>query len=202
MIKYFKPLPLLHRTEIEIEKSRFITSISCANDTEQAKVFVHQIRAEMPNANHHVYSFRVGFGNSVIEGMSDDGEPSGTAGPPTLAVLRGTGLGDIVAVTTRYFGGKKLGTGGLVRAYTESVKEALKDLKTQQNIAKRQLMMQFPYSFFNLLKKHILEHTGEIIEEAFTENILVVAEFEEDKVEAFISSTVNLTNGIVKPEYF
>jgi uncharacterized YigZ family protein len=202
MNKYFRPLPLLHRTEIEIFQSRFITSISCANDTEQTKHFIHQIRAEMPDANHHVYAFRVGFGNSVIEGMSDDGEPSGTAGPPTLAVVRGTNLGDIIVVTTRYFGGRKLGTGGLVRAYTDSLKEALKDLKTQQNIVKRQLIMQLPYSLFNILKRHILEQGGEIIAEDFTGDVVTIVEFEEDKVEAFISSTINLTNGVVKPEYF
>jgi uncharacterized YigZ family protein len=202
MNKYFRPLSLLHRTEIEIFQSRFITSISCANDTEQTKHFIHQIRAEMPDANHHVYAFRVGFGNSVIEGMSDDGEPSGTAGPPTLAVVRGTDLGDIIVVTTRYFGGRKLGTGGLVRAYTDSVKEALKDLKTQQNIVKRQLIMQLPYSLFNILKRHILEQGGEIIAEDFTGDVVTIVEFEEDKVEAFISSTINLTNGVVKPEYF
>jgi putative IMPACT (imprinted ancient) family translation regulator len=79
----------------------------------------------MPNASHHVYAFRVGHGNSIIEGMSDDGEPTGTAGPPVLAVLRGTQIGDIIVIVTRYFGGTKLGTGGLVRAYPEAAQIAL-----------------------------------------------------------------------------
>src|SRR5512134_2891681 len=104
-----------HRTDIVVVNSRFITTIAPAAMPEDAKRFIASIRAEMPDASHHVYAFRAGYGNSVIEGMSDDGEPSGTAGPPTLAVLRGAGIGDIVLVTTRYFGGTKLGTGGLVR---------------------------------------------------------------------------------------
>ncbi len=97
---------------------------------DEAKAFLAAVRAEMPDANHHVYAYRVGFGNSVIEGMSDDGEPSGTSGPPVLAVLRGSGIGDVIVVVTRYFGGTKLGTGGLVRAYSEGARAGLESLAT------------------------------------------------------------------------
>ena len=86
------------RTEIDVMKSRFITSIEQAKTVEDARKFIQQIRDEMSDASHHVYAFRVGYGNTITEGMSDDGEPSGTSGPPTLAVLRGSNLGDIVLV--------------------------------------------------------------------------------------------------------
>ncbi len=83
------------RTEILVVNSRFFTSIGYAPTVvDAAKAFISSIRAEMPDANHHVYAFRVGYGNSIIEGVSDDGEPTGTSGPPVLAVLRGRDIGD------------------------------------------------------------------------------------------------------------
>src|SRR5688572_19497440 len=106
------------RVEIRVVNSRFIATIAEARTAEDAHAFIAAIRAEFANASHNVYAFRAGYGASVIEGMSDDGEPSGTAGRPALSVLRGADLGDVVLVITRYFGGTKLGTGGLVRAYT------------------------------------------------------------------------------------
>ncbi len=113
------------RVETRVVNSRFIATIGQAQTVEEARAFIDALRQEFADATHNVYAFRVGYGASVTEGMSDDGEPSGTAGRPALAVLRGADLGDVVLVITRYFGGTKLGTGGLVRAYTHSAQEAL-----------------------------------------------------------------------------
>src|SRR5690348_4882092 len=107
------------RIEHEVSRSRFIATLGNAATVEAARGFIAEIRAEMPDASHHVYAFKVGYGSSVTEGLSDDGEPTGTAGPPVLAVLRGADIGDAALVVTRYFGGTKLGTGGLVRAYSD-----------------------------------------------------------------------------------
>src|SRR6185312_3718124 len=107
-----------HRTEIVVVNSRFITTINRADSVAAARSFIAQQRDTMPDASHHVYAYRIGGEGSVLEGMSDVGEPSGTSAPPTLAVVRGSGLGGLVLVTTRYFAGTKLGRGGLVRAYT------------------------------------------------------------------------------------
>src|SRR6185295_20259621 len=87
-----------HRVTTAVSNSRFLTTIGHVNTVDEAKAFLAAVRAEMPDANHHVYAYRVGYGNSVIEGMSDDGEPTGTAGPPTLAVLRGANIGDTLVV--------------------------------------------------------------------------------------------------------
>ena len=97
--------------------SRFLATAAHTPTVESAKELIAAVRAEMPDATHHCYAFLVGYGASVIAGMSDDGEPAGTAGRPMLAVLRGADLGDVTVVVTRYFGGTLLGTGGLVRAY-------------------------------------------------------------------------------------
>src|ERR671921_1142335 len=92
------------------------------------------IRAEMPDAAHHVYAYIVGHGATTTLGMSDDGEPSGTAGRPVMAVLKGSGLGDVALVITRYFGGTLLGTGGLVRAYGDAAKAVLAILPRTEKI--------------------------------------------------------------------
>ncbi|WP_051260396.1 IMPACT family protein [Corynebacterium sputi] len=112
--------------ELEIKRSRFITWISRADDEEAARELITMARAEYPDARHHcsAYLHEVAGANRV-ERSSDDGEPSGTAGRPMLDVLAGSGLTDISAVVVRYFGGVKLGTGGLVRAYSDAVSHLL-----------------------------------------------------------------------------
>ena len=173
------------RTEIVIKKSRFISTAQLATSVQEARAVIAGLREEMPDANHHVYAFRVGFGKSVTEGMSDDGEPTGTSGPPTLAVLRGSGVGDIALVTTRYFGGTKLGTGGLVRAYTESAQAALSMLKTELKVEKRVIGLEMPYSLYNIVKRLIATYRGEIQEEEFAAQVLIIARFAVDDLAAF-----------------
>ena len=102
--------------------SRFIATISPADDVEAARAFIHRVRQEFPDASHHVPAFVIGGGNTCTEFCSDDGEPSGTSGRPLLAVLKGSGLGNVAVVVSRYFGGTLLGTGGLVKAYSEAGK--------------------------------------------------------------------------------
>ncbi|MGI9821827.1 YigZ family protein [Agromyces sp. Marseille-Q5079] len=110
-------------TEIEIERSRFICTLARIGSEDAAREVIAGVRAAQPKARHHCTAFLVGA-NGELARSSDDGEPSGTAGQPMLEALRGEGLGDVVAVVTRYFGGVLLGTGGLVRAYTASVQES------------------------------------------------------------------------------
>ncbi|WP_047241435.1 YigZ family protein [Corynebacterium epidermidicanis] len=113
-------------SELEIKRSRFLGFITRAETEEEARDFIHQIKSTYPDARHHCSAFICQVDQAVpIERSSDDGEPSGTAGKPMLEVLKGSALLDIVAVSVRYFGGVKLGTGGLVRAYSDSVTETL-----------------------------------------------------------------------------
>ena len=120
------PIPARRtRTEIEVLRSRFIATAAPVFSVDEARDFVNSVKDEFADASHNVPAFLVGYGPSVTAHCSDDGEPSGTAGRPALAVLQGSGLGDIAVVVTRYFGGTKLGTGGLVRAYGDAVKAVL-----------------------------------------------------------------------------
>ena len=161
------------RAEIEVKRSRFLATAGFAETVEQAKSFLGNIRDEMPDASHHVYAFRVGYDNTVTEGMSDDGEPSGTSGPPILSILRGSDIGDIIIVVTRYFGGTKLGTGGLVRAYSDAARAALEQLSTELKIPRVRILTEVPYPYFDAVKRLILGSGGEIVLEDFTANILI-----------------------------
>lgn len=199
MTQYYQIPAGRHRTEISVVNSRFITTIAPAATPEAAREFIASIRAEMPDASHHVYAFRAGYGSSVIECMSDDGEPAGTSGPPTLAVLRGVEIGDIVLVTTRYFGGTKLGTGGLVRAYTESARTALESLKTELKAPKTRLGMDIPYPDYTPVKRLIEQHNGIVDEETFSDTITLFVTLLSDDVAAFSAQLINLTAGQVQP---
>lgn len=118
-------------SELDIKKSTFLGFVSRAQNEEQARSFIAELKAQFPDARHHCSAFIYHVpGANPVERSSDDGEPSGTAGLPMLDVLRGSGLLDVVAVSVRYFGGIKLGTGGLVRAYSESVSSALTQVRT------------------------------------------------------------------------
>ena len=158
-----------NRTEIAESRSRFITTVGFAESVEEAKMFIQQVREEMSDASHHVYAYRVGYGNSVIEGASDDGEPSGTSGAPTLAVLRGSDLGDVVLVTTRYFGGTKLGKGGLVRAYTSAAQKALESLDITLKMEMSTLSLELSYSDYEIVKRFVAtlddEYTTLVVDE-------------------------------------
>ncbi len=187
------------QTEIVINKSRFLTTVELATSVAGARDRLAALRSELASANHHVYAFRVGFGNSVTEGMSDDGEPTGTAGPPTLAVLRGAGIGDILLVTARYFGGKKLGTGGLVRAYTASAQEALRALKTELKVQRQTVGLELPYTFYNLAKRLIAAHNGTIEDEALDEQVLLIVRFIAADLERFTIEIRERTAGQVLP---
>ena len=184
----------ISRTQTIVLNSRFICIVNQVQSVIEAREFLAEMRAEMLDASHHVYAFRVGFGNSVVEGMSDDGEPSGTAGPPVLAVLRGVNLGDIVVLIARYFGGTKLGTGGLVRAYTESVQNGLISLKTEYNIVKIKLGIDIPYPLYEKLKRLIKVYNGIIEDEFFDTKVTVILDIAIDNL-ATIEHEVNEISG-------
>lgn len=183
------------RTETVVKNSRFIATVGKAETAEDAKTFLRTVQAEMPDASHHVYAFRAGYGNSVTEGMSDDGEPSGTAGPPVLSILRGTDIGDIIVVVTRYFGGTKLGTGGLVRAYGDAAREGLKLLKTHLKIPTVTYRFQLPYPHYESAKRLIVSCEGEIHSEDFLAEIEMEIVLPQSQAELFRRELRDMTSG-------
>lgn len=152
------------QNEIIIKKSRFITNLRRVSSNDDAEAFVTQVRAENKKANHNVWAARIGWPVST-ERASDDGEPSGTAGSPTLRGLTSHDLSNVVAVTTRYFGGIKLGAAGLIRAYTDSVTQAIRELGIVQLIQQEELLVDCDYSQYQLIDNRLREH-GILIEDS------------------------------------
>ncbi len=185
------------RIETLVINSRFIATAGRADTVDAAKRFIQAIRAEMPDATHHVYAFKVGYGSTLIEGMSDDGEPSGTAGPPVLAVLRGADLGDVVVVVTRYFGGTKLGTGGLVRAYSDAARQVLAALPIELKIEKRTIGLTVPYHFFERVRLLLEAHRAVIEDQEFSTEVTLYATIPADQLELLAVAVQNLTAGQV-----
>jgi len=188
------------RVETRASNSRFLTTLARAGTVAEARAFIQSIRDEMPDANHHVFAFRIGHGSSVTEGMSDDGEPSGTSGPPALAVLRGSGLGDAVLVITRYFGGTKLGTGGLVRAYGDAVKAVLEKLPLAEKVPTHTVMMAVPYPLYEQVKLLVEAKNGLVLDEEFAADVTITAQFAVEQFDDFQNALRELSHGRLQAE--
>jgi uncharacterized YigZ family protein len=191
------PIPARpHRVEEEIRRSRFITALSYAPSVDEARAFIQTIRAEFPDATHHVWAYVVGPpGSTARAGYSDDGEPHGTAGRPAWTVLLHSGVGDIVAVITRYFGGTKLGKGGLVRAYSDGVKLALETLPLAEHRATTDLEVVIPYAFVTPLQRMTPDYEAEILHEAYGADVSYRLRLPEEQVAPFTEALIGLTHG-------
>src|SRR5215216_6629445 len=146
---YAIPLSEIRR-ELVVVNSRFLATLAPATTVQTARGFIARIKKEFADATHNVPAYILGGGNTTTEFCSDDGEPVGTAGRPALAVLRGSGLGDVIVVITRYFGGTLLGTGGLVKAYTESTQLVVNAVERGRHVLVHVALLAIPY---NLLER-------------------------------------------------
>ncbi len=195
------PIPAAEaRAEIEVKNSRFIATAVPTFTVEEAREFIARIKAEFSDATHNVPAFLVGFGNSVTAHCSDDGEPSGTAGRPILAVLQGSGLGDIAVVVTRYYGGTKLGTGGLVRAYGDATKAVLEVLPRAEKVPTHTVMLALPYNLLERVRLLVGEWNGRILEEQFTVDITMTMQFTVAKFGGFQDALRELSHGSLAAE--
>jgi len=152
----------------EIKKSRFITRLAHTPGVEAAKGFVAQMRTDYPDARHHCFAWVAGAPDDSQQlGFSDDGEPAGTAGKPMLAQLMGSGVGEITAVVIRYYGGVKLGTGGLVKAYGGGVQQALTQLVTLRKVPLTEYTLQCDYAQLAGVEALIKQYDGLIVHSDF-----------------------------------
>jgi uncharacterized YigZ family protein len=183
------------RIELQVKNSRFIGRAGYAPSIEAAKDFIKKIKSEEPGATHAVYAFAVGHGATVTHGMSDAGEPSGTAGKPALAVVKGSNLGDVAVVIIRHFGGTKLGTGGLVKAYTETAQLALAELPVTEKIEYKSGQIIIPYGLYEQVKRMVNAYDGHIDSEDFAVDVTLNLTFTEDNFPGFAADLSELTNG-------
>jgi uncharacterized YigZ family protein len=188
------------RHEQTVVNSRFIATLAPVFSIEEARSFLARIKKEFADASHNVAVYIVGGGNTVTEYFSDDGEPSGTAGKPALAVLRGSGLGDVALVVTRYFGGTLLGTGGLVKAYTESTQIVVNAVRRGRRVRVHIAMLAIPYNLLERLRLLVERQGGEILGEDYAADITLTLQFPTDSFDTFQNELRELSAGKLKAE--
>lgn len=188
------------RRERMVVNSRFIATLAPAFSIEEARAFMKRIRAEFSDASHNVPAYIIGGGNSVTEYFSDDGEPSGTAGKPALTVLRGSGLGDAVLVITRYFGGTLLGTGGLVKAYTEAAQSVVNAVERGRRIQVQVVMAAIPYNLLERARLLVSKHRGGVLGEDYAADVTMTLQFPVETIRAFQEDLRGLSAGRIQAE--
>lgn len=181
------------RTEYIIEKSRFIATIAPVSTEEEAQAFIQRISKEFWDATHNCTAYAIGP-RQEQQRSSDNGEPSGTAGKPMLEVLKKTAITNVAVVVTRYFGGIKLGAGGLIRAYSHSVAKAVQE-GPKLLIAPRQIVsLTIDYSYFGSVERQ-LQTLGLSYQPSFTDTISLEIYVEPNFVSELETTITNLTGG-------
>ncbi len=159
--------------EMTVRNSKFIGLGAKVCDPEEARELIRHTREAHPGCSHVVYAFITGGDRTEVSGMSDDGEPKGTAGRPVMEVLKGSGIVDAIVMVVRYFGGTKLGTGGLVKAYGDCAKEVVAGLPVRPLIEMLHISIEVPYNIHRQVREAIVAAGGEIQQEDFGDNILL-----------------------------
>ena len=180
--------------EITINKSRFIGYSMSIESEEQALEFIKTISSKNKDANHNVYAYVFGE-ESNIQRFNDDGEPSGTAGIPTLEVIKKENLRNVVVVITRYFGGIKLGGGGLIRAYTKGAKIALDAGKIVEMNIHTKLGLILPYTLLGKLENYLNVNGYKIEETSYKENVEIFIYIKNCELDEFKKTIMDITNG-------
>lgn len=185
-----------HRTEEEILRSRFITTVAYTPTVEAAREFIAAVSTEFADANHNCWAYVVGPPGSTGQiGMSDDGEPHGTAGRPMLTVLLHSNLGDLCAVVTRYFGGTLLGKGGLVKAYSGGVQLALASLPVIERVPKAIVTLLFDYGNVTPVQRLLPTFEAKILNEQYATDVSYEISLPTEQVAPFSTAVTELTNG-------
>ncbi|MDD9195395.1 YigZ family protein [Aliivibrio sp. S3MY1] len=178
--------------EEEIKKSVFITYLARTSSIDEAKAFVAEIKTKHSDARHNCWGFVAGRPEDSMKwGFSDDGEPSGTAGKPILAQLSGSGIGEITAVVTRYYGGIRLGTGGLVKAYGGGVQQALKLIETEEKRITKALVLHCDYNLMSLVETLLLQFEGQQVMADYSDKVIMTVELEKRVINEFKTAIIN-----------
>ena len=180
--------------EYVIKKSKFIARAVHITTEEEAQAYLRDGKKQYWDARHNCYAYQLG-GNSEKQKSSDDGEPSGTAGKPILEVLKNKGLTNTLIVVTRYFGGIKLGTGGLIRAYGTAAVAALDNAIIEDYIACRILYLQTDYSFLSATERLLPDFEAVITKRDFADFVGLTVEVPEDKADEYLLALRDKTNG-------
>ncbi|QFU20436.1 YigZ family protein [Shewanella eurypsychrophilus] len=188
--------------EEEIKHSRFISFIFHCPSQEHLKCVLTNVRREYPGASHYCYAFvSAEPGNSIAIGSSDDGEPAGSAGRPMLAMLQGANIGEIGAVVVRYFGGTKLGVGGLVRAYSSGIKQGLTQLETQLKQIRYPGLLQCDYAQLQDVEFLLKKYDAVVSDKVFTDKIRVTFELPKRNQQSINTDLATMSQGKLKANF-
>lgn len=183
---------------IEIKKSEFICSLA-RTETEEARAFIDEIKTKHRKATHNCFAYMIGL-NDEIQRESDNGEPSGTAGVPILEVLKNLELHNVTAVVTRYFGGIKLGAGGLIRAYSNATSNAIEHVGVVRKVVQTELSLKVSYSAWGKLQNYLENNQVNVSDTVFMTDVTAVVYVDTPEVESFTATIVDLMNGQVEVE--
>lgn len=184
--------------EYMVKNSRFLSEVITVSSPEEARERWHR-QKEKYGMTHLVYAFITGQSGSQM-GCSDDGEPSGTAGRPTLEVLKGSHITNILLTTARWFGGTLLGTGGLVRAYTMGAQGVLKNALTRELVPMRNSSLKVPYPLYEQVRLLLRDLEAEEITEEFGSDVRLHFMIRESLFDVLAEQTGDLSNGRIRPE--
>lgn len=183
------------RVEIKVQGSRFIGEALSALNITEAQAMLESIRKREYDATHHCYAYRIGHDAAPQFKYSDNGEPNGTAGRPIYDAISGAGLTDMLLVVTRYFGGTKLGTGGLVHAYADTAQLALKEAGVITQYLTRSARCSFDFTFYERWQRQLSKTGANVIESQFTSEVALRIEVRRSKFEELKAAFVELTAG-------
>ena len=180
--------------EFTVKKSRFIALAEPVDNPEAARTLLAKTRQEHPDATHVVHAFITGGGREH-QGLSDDGEPAGTAGKPVWEILKGREITNLMVLVIRYFGGTRLGTGGLVKAYGDAARGVLDLVKTEELIPKSRFRLGLSYPVYEGALMKIRDHQGEIDGEDFGTGVILTGVLPSSEMEGFSREIRDLTSG-------
>lgn len=181
-------------SELTVKNSRFIAEVYPVSSQAEAREKLHSVKMQYKDATHVVHAFIAGL-KAETSGMSDDGEPSGTAGRPVLDVLKGSGITNILLTVTRYFGGTLLGTGGLVHAYSDSAKQVLSVCKTEPYVEKIKISFSADYSLYEAIKRKCEGFHFSEVQEEYASDVHVASFIWSEELETFKSVIKDITKG-------
>jgi uncharacterized YigZ family protein len=188
----------LTRSKLKIKGSIFIATALSVSTEEEARNWILKISQEFFDATHHCFAYKIKIDQSDIVKYSDAGEPRGTAGSPILSAIESEKLFNVLVVVTRYFGGTKLGTGGLSRAYRQSAQAVLKDCEKIKKLVTAGLSFQFHINQTNKVNQVLSRFDCKILEESFGDNVTMEAETRKGNLEKLKRALLDATNGQIK----
>ena len=176
---------------------RFYASLAPVDTEEEAKAYLKAVKEQLPGATHHATACRFGWGDGMLARSDDDGEPAGTAGPPLLTVLEKAELTNVMLVATRYFGGVKLGIGGLIRAYRACGEAGIRAAQILHKELKARLELVVPYDYLGAVEREIKTREGEILQHRFDQHVALDIVVPLRKLDGFSERIAGMSRGEV-----